>query len=89
MAFLGMAPFGNLLAGKTANWLTPIGANPLIGASETLYITGLISLLATAVYLSQLPAVRRAARPIYIEKGIILEVAKGLQSADEMPGTGE
>jgi MFS family permease len=93
MAFLGMAPFGNLLAGKTAKWLTPSNVDSqtgaLIGASHTIFIAGVICLIATAVYLSQLPAVRRAARPIYIQKGILPEVAAGLQIADEMPGAGE
>jgi hypothetical protein len=31
-----------------------------------------------------LPAVRRAARPIYIKKGILPEMADGLQAADEV-----
>jgi MFS family permease len=95
MAFLGMAPFGNLLAGKTAQWLTPAGLsaanNPaaLIGASRTIALAGVVCLLATGWYLLQLPAVRRAARPIYRQKGILPELATGLQAADEMPGTGE
>jgi MFS family permease len=93
MAFLGMAPFGNLLAGKTAKWLTPADMDPhagaLVGASHTIFIAGVICLIATAIYMSQLPAVRRAARPIYIQKGILPEMAAGLQIADEVPGAGE
>src|SRR5581483_8583980 len=89
MAFLGMAPFGNLLAGKTANWLTPAHGLEITGATRTLILSGAISLGATAAYLLVLPAVRRGARPIYIAKGIIPEVAEALQAADEMPGAGE
>jgi MFS family permease len=89
MAFLGMAPFGNLLAGKTAQWLTPLHGDPLIGASRTLMISGVICLIFTGIYLTQLPAVRRAARPIYVARGIIPEVATALQATDEMPGAGE
>jgi MFS family permease len=82
MAFLGMAPFGSLLAGRLAHHLTP-GNDLLTGAARTLLIAGGITLLATLGYLTQLPAVRRAARPVYIEKGILPEVAEALLVADE------
>jgi len=81
MAFLGMAPFGSLLAGTVAHRLTPAshdllaGSDLLTGASRTLLIAGGITITGTLVYLTQLPRVRRAARPVYIEKGIILDTA--------------
>jgi hypothetical protein len=84
-----MAPFGNLLAGRAAQWLTPLHGDPLIGASRTLFISGASCLIFTVAYLTQLPAVRRAARPIYIAKGIIPEVATALQATDEMAAAGE
>ena len=86
MAFLGMAPFGSLLAGAVAHRLTPANGDLLTGASRTLFIAGGITNAATLVYLTQLPAVRKAARPIYIQKGILPEMATGLQAADEAAG---
>ena len=77
VAFLGMAPFGSLLAGTVAHHLTPqtglpsTNADLLTGASRTLLISGTISIIGTLIYLTRLPAIRRAARPIYIQKGII------------------
>jgi hypothetical protein len=85
-AFLGMAPFGSLLAGWTAHRLTPASGDLLTGASRTLLIAGSITLTCTLLYLTQLPAVRRAARPIYIQKGILPEMAAALQVADEASG---
>jgi MFS family permease len=82
-AFLGMAPFGSLLAGSVAHHLTPASGDLLTGASRTLLIAGGITLTCTLFYLTQLPAVRRAARPIYIKKGILPEVATALLVADE------
>jgi MFS family permease len=83
MAFLGMAPFGSLLAGHVAHRLTP-GNDLFIGASRTLLIAGSITIVSTLIYVTQLPAVRRAARPIYIKKGILPELADGIAAADEV-----
>jgi MFS family permease len=89
MAVLGMAPFGALLGGRAAAALGH-PADPMVGASRTLLIAGIVLLAAAAVYLTQLPAMRRAARPVYVEKGILPAIAQGLQTADdEMPGGGE
>ncbi len=75
LAFLGMAPFGSKLAGFVAARLTPAGGSDVMlsGASRTLLIASAVVLAGTLVYLAQLPAVRRAARPIYIQKGILEE----------------
>jgi MFS family permease len=89
MAFVGMAPFGVLMAGFAAAHLTPAGGDQSIGASRTLLIAGIISLLAAIGYYRQLPAMRKIIRPIYIKKGILPQVAAGLQVADEVPGSGE
>ena len=82
MAFLGMAPFGSLIAGRTAHWLTPPDGDLLVAASRTLLIAGSISVAATLIYLTQLPSIRRAARPTYIAKGILPEVAVALQKSE-------
>ncbi len=85
MAVLGIAPFGSLLGGRVAALLSPPN-DPLTGASRTLWIAGGVMLLAAVAYLTQLPAMRRAARPVYRAKGILPALAQGLQVADEVPG---
>ena len=62
MAFVGMAPFGSLLAGALAHH---------IGAPLTVILNGSAVLLGGAWFLTRLPAVRRAVRPIYQEMGIL------------------
>jgi MFS family permease len=74
MAFMGMSPFGNLMAGTLAN---------SIGASNTVLISGGICILGTIIFLIKLPSIRKIIRPIYIKRGIISEIAKGVQVASE------
>jgi MFS family permease len=62
VAFVGMAPFGSLLAGTMAH---------AIGAPRTVIINGAVILVGAAWYATQLPAVREAIRPIYRELGIL------------------
>ncbi len=62
MAFVGMAPFGSLLAGTLAT---------AIGAPLTVIANGAVVILAAAGFASQLPAVRDAIRPIYRQMGIL------------------
>ena len=75
MAFMGMSPFGNLMAGALAN---------SIGASNTVLISGGICILGAVIFSIKLPLIRKIIRPIYIKKGIIGEVAKGVQIASEV-----
>ena len=72
MAFMGMAPFGSLLAGGLAS---------RIGAPHTLFFGGSCCILGALVFARKLPALREKIHPIYAKKGIIPEVAKGIQSA--------
>jgi predicted MFS family arabinose efflux permease len=62
MAFMGMAPFGSLLAGTMAD---------KFGAPSTVIFSGLAVLLGAAWFTTQLPAMRREIRPIYLEMGIV------------------
>jgi MFS family permease len=62
MAFVGMAPFGSLLAGFLAHHL---------GAPHAVMITGAFCIAGSLWYTSQLPAMRKVMRPIYIEMGIL------------------
>ena len=57
MAIRGMAPFGSLLVG---------GAASMIGAPNTLMISGLLCLLGSAMFARKLPALREMVRPIYM-----------------------
>jgi len=75
VAFLGVAPFGSLLAGSLAH---------RIGATHTLFVGGMCCILGSILFAIKLPLLRRIAHPIYIKKGIIQQVATGLQTATEL-----
>jgi MFS family permease len=62
MAFMGMAPFGSLLAGSMAHKM---------GAQSTVILNGVVVLLGAAWFATRLPALRSQIRPIYQEMGII------------------
>jgi MFS family permease len=61
-AFVGMAPFGSLLAGSLAHW---------IGAPRTVMLTGTCCILGAAWFWSRRREIRDVVRPIYIEMGIV------------------
>jgi len=91
MAFVGMAPFGSLLAGAMAHMIpaTPLWvvAGPVLtGAQWTVLINGLAVVLGAGWFVTRLPALRRVVRPIYEEMGIIpaaREMAEAM-TAEEM-----
>jgi MFS family permease len=64
MAFMGMVPFGSLLAGSLAN---------TIGAPKTVMIGGITVILGSIMFSKKLPSLRRMVHPIYVEKGILPE----------------
>jgi len=75
MAFMGTAPFGSLLAGSVAE---------RIGTPHTLLFGGIGCLVGAAWFARSLSALRRDVRPIYVQKGILPEVAKGIQQSTEL-----
>jgi hypothetical protein len=75
MAFVGMAPFGSLLAGALAHW---------IGAPLTVMITGAVLVVGALWFTGRLKEVRRQIRPIYEEKGIL--PPKLATAAEELGG---
>jgi len=75
MAFMGMTPFGSLLAGSLAS---------KIGAPNTLIIGGIWCLIGSVVFASRLPALRKIVQPVYVKMGIIPEIASGIQSATDL-----
>jgi len=72
MAFLGMAPLGSLFAGALAS---------AIDARTTVMIGGGACILGAILFAVKLPQIRALVRPIYVQMGILPQVASGLQTA--------
>ncbi len=72
MAFMGMATFGSLAVGAVAG---------VIGAPWTLVGCGLVCIVGAGVFGQRLPRLRDKARPVYVEKGILPDVAQGMGEA--------
>jgi MFS family permease len=75
MAFVGMAPFGSLIAGTLAN---------KIGAPVTVLISGAVCMVGAVWFATRLKGLRKLVRPIYVELGIVQEVARGMQAASSL-----
>ena len=69
-AFVGMAPFGSLLAGAMAHW---------IGAPRTVMFTGSCCIAGGLWFSSRLPAIRKEMRPIYEKLGIVPPLPASVQ----------
>lgn len=81
VAFLGMAPFGSLLAGAVAS---------RIGAPHTLVVGGVVCLLGALAFARKLPRLRAQARPVLVTRGILPEVAEALGDTTRLrEGIGE
>jgi MFS family permease len=76
MAFLGMAPFGSLLAGGLAQ---------RIGAPRTVVINGIICIAGAGWFASRFSTMRELVRPIYRTLGIIPEVATDIGGVLQTP----
>lgn len=63
MSFLGITPFGSLLAGSLAD---------RIGVTITLIIAGVVCILGSLFFIRQLPALKETVYEIYQRKGIDL-----------------
>jgi MFS family permease len=75
VAFVGMAPVGSLLAGALAS---------VIGAPWTLFVGGVACLVGAGVFARRLPQLREKVRPIYVTKGILPEIATGIECATDV-----
>lgn len=64
IAFLGIAPFGSLLAGFAA---------ARIGAPHTVVISGISCMIGALLYARQLPVLREIVRPLYVSMGLLSE----------------
>ena len=80
MAFIGMTPFGNLIAGVLASKFAHGAADPVRGATHAFVINGLVCLIGAAVFGYMLPQLRKLVWPVYLKKGILPEVAEGLNA---------
>ena len=70
VSFMGMAPFGSMLAGSVAERL---------GAPHTVTLGGLVCIAGGLGFALTLPSLRLAARHVYQQKGILpAEIASGL-----------
>jgi MFS family permease len=74
MAFVGMAPFGSLLAGALAH---------AIGAPRTVIISGVACILGSLWFWSRMPALRTDMRPIYQRLGIVPRTEVAIEEAAE------
>jgi MFS family permease len=78
MSFMGMAPFGSLIAGSLA---------ARVGAPLTVMISGAVCMAGAMVFYTQLPSIRVLIRPIYVRLGIVPEMAVGVQQASNLQST--
>jgi MFS family permease len=74
MAFVGMAPFGSLLAGTLAH---------AIGAPRTVIISGVACIVGAVWFWSRMPAIRTDMRPIYQRLGIVPRAEVAIEEAAE------
>jgi MFS family permease len=72
MAFVGMAPFGSLLAGALAH---------AIGAPHTVIVSGIACILGAAWFWTRLPRLRKEMRPIYERLGIVPQASLVVEDA--------
>ncbi|MCC6422647.1 MAG: MFS transporter [Phycisphaerales bacterium] len=72
MSVIGMAPFGSLLCGMLASRM---------GEANTIILAGTLCIIAAGLFSLALPRMRELVHSIYRRKGILPEIAKGLQSA--------
>ena len=66
MAFVGMAPFGSLLAGAMAH---------AIGAQRTVIVSGIACIVGSLWFWTRLKGIRKQMRPIYERLGIVPGIA--------------
>jgi hypothetical protein len=72
MAVMGMAPFGSICGGALAH---------RIGVPTTLGLGGVVCIVGALLFARRIPMLRPMVLPIYRRKGIIPDVATGLNTA--------
>ncbi|PIU20599.1 MAG: MFS transporter [Elusimicrobia bacterium CG08_land_8_20_14_0_20_59_10] len=74
VAFMGMAPFGSLLAGWAASRL---------GVAYTIALSGALVLAATAFFISRLDRITAHAAPVYSRLGLLEIAAEDIREASD------
>ena len=74
MAFTGMAPVGSMVLGAIEKFA---------GLQNIILLSGGCCFIASLIFEHYRPIVRKYARPVYVEKGIIKEIAEGIGSVEE------
>lgn len=80
MAYIGLTPFGSLIAGAVAQRVT---------APFTIALGGVSVMAAAGLFAYHIPQFRELVRPIYRQLGIIPEVATGIQAATQLRSSQE
>jgi MFS family permease len=78
MAFVGMAPFGSLLAGTLAHWM---------GAPHTVMVTGTFCVAGSIWFTLELPRITAVIQPIYRKMGLLPGGEIELQPGEDEPAT--
>lgn len=74
MTFTGIAPIGSMALGAIEKY---------IGLPAIILCSGLFCIAGAAVFEHYRPLVRKHARPVYLQKGIIQEIASGIENAEK------
>jgi len=80
VSFVGMVPFGSLMAGSVAT---------VIGAPYTVLLSGVLCILGGALFANQLPALKEKIQPVYARLGISPLISSGIEAASELTGNPE
>jgi MFS family permease len=75
MAFMGMAPFGSILAGWVASTL---------GVTSAIMLSGALSIAGAAAFSTKLGIIRETVIPVYERLGMAPRVAAGVETAAEL-----
>ncbi len=74
MSFFGIPPLGSLIFGYLGD---------IWGLTNMMFIGGILCIFAAFIFIKYRPIIRKHTRKIYVEKGIVSEIAVGLQSSNE------
>lgn len=74
MTFTGIAPVGSMILGAIEKYT---------GLPFIIFISGIACILAGSIFEHYRPLIRKHARFVYVEKGIIEEIARGINSAEK------
>lgn len=75
VSFMGMAPFGSLLAGSLAS---------RIGTPVTLLLCGISCVVGAVLFAFRLPLLTEKVKPVYRRIGILQEIGQGIGSAAQL-----